>query len=468
MHFVYKHILDNDLDAMNPEFWAARGLLVLRKALVVAPLFNRDYSKEVAEFGQVVHVPKKRELSAGRKLPGVDVQAQNIGYDGTLIRLNQQPYVHYTVNDIERSNTIGDAVNDFIDPAFFAVAEHVDRACMLQAYDFFLNQTAGHLTNGLSYSDLVKHNTLMNNLKLPRGTRPMLINNGAEGSLLNEDKLTRADAMGNGSALLTGIIGAGAGFQIVPTLQAPIVGDLANSITAVGAINNSAGYGKGTTVLTVDGFTGARTLGEFCTIETITLGSGRVSVHRILAQTLNTGNTVQITIEPALVESVVNNAVISVWRCANVEDTLAVQAGDNFDITVPAGGFINAGMGISFSAAAGAPVYGVMEATDMGSNVFNIQLNRPLEAAIATNDKCFIFPPVPINFCPMLDACGFVGRPLRIPRGAASAAQALALGMISLRVVFGYDMKAQNDMVTTDTLFGIQTLDRTKGTIAIG
>jgi hypothetical protein len=81
----------------------------------------------------------------------------------------------------------------------------------------------------------------------------------------------------------------------------------------VGAVNNGAGYPAATTILTVDGFTAAVTIGDIVTI----VGSkasdtNRLTRHTITAHTETTGATTSITISPGLSASVLDNAVITV------------------------------------------------------------------------------------------------------------------------------------------------------------
>lgn len=457
---------NNSLDALLPEFWAANGLRVFRENLVFPALFSMDYNSEIAKAGKVVHVRKRGELYARRKLAGTDVTASSLSSVGQLIRLNQQPYVHYEVDDIEQATSLGDVVNDYIDPAFFALARYINEAGAMMCYDFFRNQAGGDTVNGVRYADLVAARKKLNSLKVPQSERPLIVNNNAEATLLLEDKLTRADATGDGTPLQTGIIGRGAGFSIVPSLTLPDEINLVTPAHDDGAVDNSAGYEAGTDVLTVDGYAGVTLIeGTFVIIEVGASGSGKYSVHQITDVLVTSTNTVGITIVPALPFPVLDNALIRNYTKGTVSVAHDEQYAGLVRVVAPSGTVMAKGMGISF--AADGPCYGIMEATLVSGTTYDLELNRPLDEAITTSDPAAIFPPVPISWSMTRDAVTMVSRGLRIPKGAATGAFTDYDG-IGIRVVMGYDMKAQEELVTVDTLFGLKTLDRDKGMIVIG
>jgi hypothetical protein len=76
-----------------------------------------------------------------------------------------------------------------------------------------------------------------------------------------------------------------------------------------GAINNASGYTAGATVLTVDGFVGHVTTGDYITI----IGSetnGVLVRHKITAHTETSTNTTSITVTPGLGAAIVDDAII--------------------------------------------------------------------------------------------------------------------------------------------------------------
>jgi hypothetical protein len=73
-----------------------------------------------------------------------------------------------------------------------------------------------------------------------------------------------------------------------------------------GAVNLMAGYVVGTTVMAVDGFTGAVVTGDYFTV------GGRQQRYQITAHSETLGATTQITFTPGLVTAAVDNDVIAI------------------------------------------------------------------------------------------------------------------------------------------------------------
>lgn len=456
---------NNNLTALSPEFWVAEGLRILRERLVIYPNISFDYSPAVARQGQVVSVHKKSELYASRKLPGVDVTTSNLEATETLVKLDQQPHVHYSVEDIEQATSMGDVVNDWIEPAFYAIARYIEEITAMQAYDFFRNQAGGDLVNSVSYSDLVDANRVMNVLKVPVGERPLIVNHMAESALLKENNLTRVDAIGDGSRILNGQIGSGAGFRIAASPIMPMQLNDVNKVKVTGAVNNTGGYPTGATTLTVDGITGLITVGTFCKIYADNTQASDMGVHQVTAQSASGGNTIGITIVPGLIRPVTDNAVIVFYTPGTVSGNYAEGYKGLVTVT-PASGTVPDKYG-AISFAANGAVYGILSVTNAGGGDYELELNRPLEAAISNGGLAANFPPVGVNWSMTRDAVTMVNRPLSLPKGNVQAALGDAMG-IAVRVVIGYDMKAQEELVTVDTLCGIKTLDRNKGMLLIG
>ncbi len=453
---------NNTLGPLSPEFWVAEGLRILRKQLVMMPLISTNYNPAIARAGQLVHVHTRNELTAARKLPGVDVVAQPLVTTEQLVRLDQQPYVHYRVDDVEQAVSMGDVVNDWIEPGFFAIADKIETVFALQGYDFFRNQ-AGGAEAGTSYNDLVDLNRVVNVLKIPRNERVMVINSLSESELLKEDKLTRMDTVGSGAALLNGVIGGGAGFSVIPSLSMPQTGDDSTKVKVTGAVNHSAGYMAGAGTIVVDGFTGLLDVGSFIKLET-DLNSNIFSVHQITAQSATSGDTTGITIVPEVYRKIKDNARIIVYTPGTVTVTKAATYAGLVRVTPASGTVPDQYGGVSFRA--DGPVYGIMNVTLVSSGVYDLELNRPLDEAITATGVAAFFPPVALNWTFTRDAVTMVNRPLRLPKGATSAAFGQAMG-IAVRVVIGYNQLSQEELVTIDTLFGARSLDLNKGALLI-
>ena len=109
--------------------------------------------------------------------------------------------------------------------------------------------------------------------------------------------------------------------------------------------------------------------------------------------------------------------------------------------------------------------YGLMD----DSNATTVQLNRPLELALANNDRLYVGPPGEYGFAFHPNAVALITRPLALPASSAGALGAVVnFNGLSIRVVITYDGDLQGHRVTLDLLCGVKTLDTDLGSVLLG
>jgi hypothetical protein len=106
-------------------------------------------------------------------------------------------------------------------------------------------------------------------------------------------------------------------------------------------------------------------------------------------------------------------------------------------------------------------VYAIMSATTT-----EIELDRPLAAAIANDAAVCIGPAGEYNFFFDRGALAMVNRPLAAVRsGTGALSSVMSYNGVALRVTISYDSTNQGHRVTVDTLCGVATLDTNRGGI---
>ena len=64
--------------AFIPEIWANEGLLILSEEMVMGNLVHRDFTNEIAKFGETVHTRKPGEFVGTRKAYGYEQSHQTL------------------------------------------------------------------------------------------------------------------------------------------------------------------------------------------------------------------------------------------------------------------------------------------------------------------------------------------------------------------------------------------------------
>ena len=120
----------NDNDAMIPEIWANMGLAILEENMVAAALVHRDFSPEVAQFGDVVNTRRPGQFKIRRKGDNDPVVGQDAITNNVRVPLDQHFYTNFTIKDGEASKSFQDLVDIHLLPGMQNIARAIDRAIL--------------------------------------------------------------------------------------------------------------------------------------------------------------------------------------------------------------------------------------------------------------------------------------------------------------------------------------------------
>ncbi len=456
----FRPVYENNVDVFIPEMWANESISILVENMVAGNLVYRQFEESLQRFGDVVNVPKPGELQAKRKTNADNVVIQDVSADNVQVPLNQHIHTSFLIRDGEESKSFRSLVDEFLRPAIIAQARFIDQVVLGQ-YVHFLKYSAG-LLGGMNTNNakgqLLGLRQSMNINRAPVNGRNLILNPLTETTLLNLDIFTAADQTGDqGDALRNATLGRKLGWDFWMDQNMPVVN--AGNTTLAGAINLTAGYGVGSTVLVVDGFTGAVTVGSWVTI------AGEMVPHRVTAVTNTLGNTTQITLDRGLTVAVADNAVVTTYTAGAVNNSGGYPKGYAKEITVDT--FTVApqvGQAVSFGASGTSAMYSIIGV----NGLVGITLDRPLDAAILNDDAVNLGPPGAFNLAFHRNAIALVVRPLALPRQGTGAQAAIAnFNNLSMRVVITYDGSKQGHLVTVDMLAGVAVLEEKLGAVLL-
>jgi hypothetical protein len=451
-----KKFYDNNVDALIPEFWANESLAILEENMVMGNLVHRDFSPQVANFGDIVNTRRPSEFTAKRKWATDDVTVQDATLTNVQVKLDQHVHVSFLLRDGELALAMKDLVSLFIQPAMLAEARFVDKVLYGQ-YAQFLGNSVG-LIGGYT-GDNVKNYILdtrerLNTNKAYMDGRNFVLTTKTESATLKPEFFTSAEKVGDaGSALRKASLGETLGFNFFMSQNgASVVGAFTSRTFQ---INNGAGYAAGATALTVDTGTGEITVGSWVKIDGIP--------YQVTART-GTAPTTAITLERGLLRPVADNLPVVVYTPGAVNLLAGYAAGwykaiafDGFSGATP-----KVGQTVTFGTSTTVR-YTIVDVTST-----EMILDRPLEASIANDDAINIAPDGEYNFAFHRNALTMVNRPLPVPMGMTGVRAAVVnYNGLSVRVCITYDGNKQGHLVTLDFLFGVKVLDTNLGAVMV-
>jgi hypothetical protein len=453
----------NDNDAMIPEIWANEGLAILEENMVMAALVHRDFSDEVAEFGDVVNTRRPGEFGISRKTDADSVTAQDAVTNNVRVPLDQHFYVNFVIKDGEASKSFQDLVDIHLLPGMQTIARSIDRALLGQVHQYLANKVGGlgQLTGSNSKDTMLLAREKLNVNKAFFNGRNLVVSPQAETSMLKNELFLRANEKGDdGTALAEASLGRVLGFDVWmdQNVSNPVV---TSAEVATGATDAAEPVGETTIDLTITGY--EMNAGEYISI------AGNDQPDYITAATTGAGDTTDVTIAEGLVSAVASGAVVTAYKALDVDGAYAT--GYSKGILVD-GYAANKGPQIgqlmAFGTGASRRVYTVIEVTNTTTTTATILLDRPLEVALANNDLGFPGPAGGMNLAFHREALALVSRPLALP--AADMGVRAQVGVhndVSMRVTMQYDISQQGTVVTLDLLAGVAVLDENLGCVML-
>ena len=459
---------DNDLDAYVPEVWAVETLRQLENNMVIGSLVHRDYSPDLASMGDIVNVTRPGTYKAKRKATNDDVTVQDSDAESIPVKLDQHVHVSFLIRDGEESLAFKSIIDEHLKPASLAMAEQVDRVLLNQVYRFLANAKGElfGLTSSNAVNQILQVREVMNVNKAPVSGRNLIWTPRCESLVLENSTFHEADKVGDGGlALREASMGRKLGFSHYMAQQA--AGVLTDGLVVAAAlVDNGGGYAAGETVVHIDTAGSSATVGAWVTF------ADDMVPHRITALGSLVGEDIDITISPALVRAVANDTAVTIYVTGAVNQAVSptgYAAGYAKKIVVD--GFtssvLQVGQMVSFGTAS--PVYGIMDVETSSGDTIGVELDRPLELAIANNDVVGVGPAGDYNFAFTRDAIAMVIRPLALPRAGSGAVAGVADNRgLAMRSVITYDGNKQGHLVTLDFLMGVAMLDVRLGAVLLG
>ncbi len=452
---------ENNNDAFVPELWANEGLAILQENMVMASLVHRDFSMEVANYGDVVNTRRPGSFQFRRKEDADAVLPQDASATLVSVPLNQHIYATFTIKDGEASKSFQDLVQVYLAPGMQDIARGIDRVLCGQFHRFLANKVGklGKLDkNNAKDTMLEARETLNKNLAYPQGRRIVLAP-AAETAMLQTDLFLKANERGDGGAALQeAALGRVLGFDTYMAQNQPGITSGGDVIT--GAANGTIAVGA-TVIPTAAALTGAVN-GDYLVVD----DDGQ---PRYITNNTDLSNVV---VDAGLKYAAANADVVTVYKSCNVDGAhLATYAKgitlDGYSATCEP----QVGQLLAFGATAGTRhVYTIVEAYVNPTNASQtiVWLDRPLEANIADNESAHPGPYGSFNFAFHRDALALVTRPLALPRAGNVSSAVANYNDVAMRVTMQYDIWTQGTVVTLDVLAGVALLDVNLGCVLLG
>lgn len=205
-----------------PELWNARLLYALEKAHVATNLVNRNYEGEIRNHGDTVHINTIGAITVKSYTKNTDIDAPETltTTDQTLV-IDQAKYFNFQVDDVDKVQAAGELVDTAMGRAAYALADVSDAYLLgVIAAGAAAGNTIGSaaapvaLTASNVYENIVKLKTKLDKANVPNTGRTIVVPPDVHSLLLLDDRFAKSTATAGQEALINGLVGRIAGFDV--------------------------------------------------------------------------------------------------------------------------------------------------------------------------------------------------------------------------------------------------------------
>lgn len=205
-----------------PELWSARLLYALEKAHVATNLVNRNYEGEISNHGDTVHINTIGAITVKSYTKNTNIADPEVlsTTDQTLV-IDQSKYFNFQVDDVDKVQAAGELVDTAMGRAAYALADVSDAYLLgVIAAGAAAGNTIGSaaapvaLTASNVYENIVKLKTKLDKANVPNTGRTIVVPPDVHSLLLLDDRFAKSTATAGQEALINGLVGRIAGFDV--------------------------------------------------------------------------------------------------------------------------------------------------------------------------------------------------------------------------------------------------------------
>ena len=205
-----------------PELWSARLLYALEKSHVATNLVNRNYEGVIANQGDTVHINSIGAVTVKDYTKNTNITDPEVltTSDQTL-EIDQAKYFNFQVDDVDKAQISGEIIDTAMGRSAYALAD-VSDAFLLKtiangvasANKIGAKATLAALTASNVYENIVKMRTKLDKANVPNTGRTIVVPPEVYALLLLDDRFAKSGSDSGQNALLNGMVGRVAGFDV--------------------------------------------------------------------------------------------------------------------------------------------------------------------------------------------------------------------------------------------------------------
>ena len=203
------------LSTFVPQLWSARLLAHLDKNLILGNLVNHDYEGEIANYGDTVKINQISDISVKDYVKGTDLEYEDTDGTPTELKIDQQKYFAFKVEDIDTAQANIPLVDRAMDRASYKLRDSVDQHVAAHSAQAGIQLAATALTTPESaYSAMVALAVAFDTENVPDAGRWVVVPPWVYGLILKDSRFIASGVQSAADTLQSGRIGGAANFTV--------------------------------------------------------------------------------------------------------------------------------------------------------------------------------------------------------------------------------------------------------------
>lgn len=197
-----------------PEVWSNDILRIVEASLVIGPRVH-NYSAEVKNMGDIIHVPSITEIAAAAKSAGTDVTSTANTETEIQIAIDQHWYTSVKIEDILKIQAKADLMAEYTEAIGYGVSKKIDATLGNLASGF--SQTTGATNTAVTDAVILRSVQYLDDANAPLTNRHFIIKPSVKKDILSLDKFVlfqNTGAVNGSSRVMNGNLGEIYGVEI--------------------------------------------------------------------------------------------------------------------------------------------------------------------------------------------------------------------------------------------------------------
>lgn len=210
----------SNLQNFAPTITAQRALNTLQGDITMLPFVRKEFSQDIANYGDAVNVGKYARLSSNSTAPGNDITLQNPNATSVNIELDQYEETSISIDDKASAISRPNPLQGYMEEAMMAQIEQMEEFLFSVANGF--SNSVGDYSSDTDIARIREAKKTLTDNRAPQANRGLFLDTNSYSNLIGSNDLGFAQNYGDNQAIAEGRVPRLYGFNSFESIYVPV------------------------------------------------------------------------------------------------------------------------------------------------------------------------------------------------------------------------------------------------------